>query len=501
MPTLVLPPSSTTEGCYVASVVGNVAVDEHIKYIIEVTSPDGDSWIVRRRYREVKLLHKDMCMKYADAPLQLPKGRLGGLGKWLLGKLDSISVAERQVSLQRYISSLLSLDPQVTTPALQIFLGCPEASAIKAKDGTREQLKASLDPKLDKLRRALSGVIGRPVDLKHHCQDAGLSILELPEISSAVVGAAGATAARRFRAASRSAGAGVNLVLPALADTSCICVCGVGASWEDTKLIVERFSPQSGQWEKFPHTILPRGLCAAASLEGCLYLMGGVPLHNEDHLRPECWELATGRRWLLPPMKAAYTHFASAAAGGFVYVFGGLSEGHAIARAYRFSIMEEAWAALASMPTPRFECAAAAAMGQFYVLGGAGVNCQALAAVESYNPGTDKWQRHPSLRSPRFGSSVVVTRGRIYVLGGQVLGGFACSLADVFDPRTEEWLALPHMPEGRRRCGAAAAAGKIYVFGGGRLSVDCFHPREGRWEELDPMPSLCSSCVAVAVLS
>jgi len=349
-----------------------------------------------------------------------------------------------------------------------------------------------------------------PVDPAEHV------VLRLPNILRGVARLAGLTAARRLAEAGGGsavealAGSGLLRELARQGQMIYVCSGSCGAPSES----MDCFDPTSNTWggaPQVPRMRVPRRACAVASTSGQLYVMGGVdvgtPLEDAGN-RPERLDLETGSWTLLPPMGRQYTHAAAAAAGGLVYVFGGLSCGSVLDQAQRFDPTNNVWECLEPMPTPRFECAAATARGELFVMGGANVCGDPLAAAECFSPATGRWTALPPLASPRFGCAAASVGGIVYIIGGH---GYWESLSEVecFDPASGgSWRWLPPMPLPRNRCGAAAAAGRIYVFGGNSQgadadAVDCFDPEVEDW--LESVPGLPGGrgghCMAATVAS
>merc|ERR1719343_965580 len=101
------------------SFVGNALVDGTTVYSIKVTSPDGDTWNIRKRYSEVRLLHDQLRLRHGDALPMIP-------GKRLFGNQDPAFIAARQAGLQEYFNGVLRLEREVRQgSALAQFLGSP----------------------------------------------------------------------------------------------------------------------------------------------------------------------------------------------------------------------------------------------------------------------------------------------------------------------------------------------------------------------------------------
>jgi hypothetical protein len=112
-----IPPRQMTDSFQTHSVqfVGHVIADEYTEYHMKVTSSDGASWLVRRRYREFRELHDHLKLKYPDRMPSIP-------GKRLFGNQDPEFVRQRQDGLNRYMSGILALEPDCRTWVLQKFL-------------------------------------------------------------------------------------------------------------------------------------------------------------------------------------------------------------------------------------------------------------------------------------------------------------------------------------------------------------------------------------------
>jgi len=102
-------------GRYSVSFVGNVTKDGYTEYQIKVTDPSGESWMLKKRYREVRELHEHLKLKYPDRIPAIPKKRL-------FGNQDPSFIRSRQAALQQYLDAVLKLEPDCRTKALRKFL-------------------------------------------------------------------------------------------------------------------------------------------------------------------------------------------------------------------------------------------------------------------------------------------------------------------------------------------------------------------------------------------
>jgi kelch-like protein 29 len=117
---------------------------------------------------------------------------------------------------------------------------------------------------------------------------------------------------------------------------------------------------------------------------------------------------------------------------------------------------------------PRFDAAAAAAGGKIYIFGGLDDAGDLVGVVEEYDPATNTCKPlSGAMLTPRHDLAAVTgSNGRIYLIGGMR----HCSATDIveeFDPATKKWRAMTPMPTARYLAGAAATAdGRIFVLGG-----------------------------------
>jgi len=119
---------------------------------------------------------------------------------------------------------------------------------------------------------------------------------------------------------------------------------------------LERFSPQSGQWDAFnmPHSI-PRPSIpspTAAVLDGCVYIVfGGSDRTVDEEPGPAVRFIASTEEWeVLPNMKVAHGSGLCAAMGGSLYVCGQHSDNIP----ERFSPVTGLWETLPRMSQQQF---------------------------------------------------------------------------------------------------------------------------------------------------
>ena len=108
---------------YRVQFVAHLIQADYTEYHIKVTSTNGESWLIRRRYSEFRELHDHLRLKYGEQLPPIP-------GKRLWGNQDPAFVKERQDGLQRYMDGVLQLDPECRTKFLRRFLEIREAQGL-----------------------------------------------------------------------------------------------------------------------------------------------------------------------------------------------------------------------------------------------------------------------------------------------------------------------------------------------------------------------------------
>ncbi|HEY7761596.1 MAG TPA: kelch repeat-containing protein [Actinomycetota bacterium] len=211
-----------------------------------------------------------------------------------------------------------------------------------------------------------------------------------------------------------------------------------------------------------------------------------------------------------------------------------------------------AWSALAEMPTPRSEVAAASDGERLVVAGGFDATGASVTTVEILDLSTGTWSAGPDLpvavnhaMASAFDGTVAVAGGyggpglsgptdRVFALRGDtwqelppmpgprgaagaatvddglvVAGGVGPDgLADemyLLDPEVGRWITVQGPPTGREHLGVAGLGGDVYVVGGRTGGIgsnlaasEAYDVEAGTWRELPPMPTARGGSAAAA---
>ncbi len=172
------------------------------------------------------------------------------------------------------------------------------------------------------------------------------------------------------------------------------------------------------------------------------------------------------------------------------------------------------WVKLAPFPEPSEEVYGIAAGGKLYVFGGLGPGWKPTGMVYEYDPATDRWTKKKPMALPSHHVALAELNGKIYVMGGFVLpqsgppAWVPINNAWEYDPTNDTWKALAPVPTKRGSPNAATVNGKIYVIGGASThpgssetavhptrphrSVDTnevYDPVTNKWETRSTMPT------------
>lgn len=245
-------------------------------------------------------------------------------------------------------------------------------------------------------------------------------------------------------------------------------------------------------WISLAPTLTPRQEVAVAAAGGKLYLIGG--LAGTDVLSSvEEYDPATNTWRFVAPLPRPLHHTAAAAIGSSIYVVGGFGN---IAfdpqpSVYRYDIPLDRWTQVADLPAARGALAAVAIDGLIYAVGGTPGGTE----LTVYDPATNAWTPLPPMPTGREHLAAVALHGMLFVAGGRVARNR--NAFERYEPGPRRWTSLPPLPTARGGIAAATLGERIYVFGGEGnpatetgvfAEVESFDFTTSTWRSEPPMP-------------
>ena len=224
-----------------------------------------------------------------------------------------------------------------------------------------------------------------------------------------------------------------------------------------------------------------------------IVVVGGFVSSGANSALADVYSIPENRWRRLPSLPVSVDHAAAAAAQGRVYVLGGYGADRRPLRT-AFVLERGRWRRLAQLPEPRAAAAAAVAGGRLYVVGGVEERGGLARIVLVLDLATGRWSRAPG-PTAREHLAAAASGGRVYAVGGRSAGYDTNTRAfEVYDPAARRWSRLPRLPAARGGTGAAVVGGRLVSVGGeapsGTIaSVYAFDLRARRWRQLADLPT------------
>ena len=246
-------------------------------------------------------------------------------------------------------------------------------------------------------------------------------------------------------------------------------VCGLTPQGSSNRL--HRYDPRTDTWSERATAPIEGGAdhCNVAAAGGKLYLLGGIRI-GSSFVDGNTWEYDPSQdRWQnVGRMNTPRGASGVAAIGPNIYVAGGLTTSGSVADFEVFDTMTRQWRRLPDMPTARDHLTAQVINGRFYAI--AGRSGRDLTANEEYDPATNQWRPRAAVPTARGGLGSGTIDNRIQVFGGEGNSGtpegtFAQN--EEYDPATNTWRTLAPMPTPRHGMYGITVGRVIYVPAGG----------------------------------
>ncbi len=185
------------------------------------------------------------------------------------------------------------------------------------------------------------------------------------------------------------------------------------------------------------------------------------------------------------------TEVAAAVLGGRIVVAGGLTlDGAASDRVDFYDSAANRWEPAPALPLALHHSGMAALGDRVYVAGGytnrAGQEWVSQSRVVSLGAGDRVWREEPALGGTRGGLALAAAGGRLVAVGGTDNLGRFLARTEVLTPGQRAWAAGPDMAEPRDHLAAAGAGGRVYAIAGRLGGLDTNKATVESWDPSDP---------------
>lgn len=179
-----------------------------------------------------------------------------------------------------------------------------------------------------------------------------------------------------------------------------------------------------------------------------------------------------GQWSIVAPMPMGKTYHTVAAAGGKLFVFGGLNaSGQFDATSYKYDPTTDTWTTIASLPAARYLFGRAETVnGKIYIFGGTenfGTSYKPVLDMFEYDPASDSYTTKAAMPTAQCYAGSAVINDKIYVIGGNGASETVyLKKVQVYDPAADRWWNDTDYPRDVKWMGATVVDGKIVCVGG-----------------------------------
>jgi N-acetylneuraminic acid mutarotase len=206
----------------------------------------------------------------------------------------------------------------------------------------------------------------------------------------------------------------------------------------------------------------------AIAAGGKIYVLGGIPSTGGGSSHVDIWD---GSAWSAgPALPFEGHHLAVAVVSDKIYLLGGYEGANFAPRADTW-VLDTAWTQLADQPIARGAATAQAIGGIIYVAGGSSGGA-ALPDLYAYDSAANTWAQKPIMLTPREHLASCVLGGKFITIGGRDPITSNKNAVEAYDPAANAWSALAPMPTARGGLAATVASGVCYVVGGERWDTN-----------------------------
>jgi N-acetylneuraminic acid mutarotase len=259
----------------------------------------------------------------------------------------------------------------------------------------------------------------------------------------------------------------------------------------------------AGKWETRAKMPTRRANYSLVSLEGRIFVMGGMTAANTPSAAVEEYLPARDTWVSRKSMPTARGRMGIVIVGGRIYALGGKTgEGVVTDAVEAYDPAADTWSRRQRLSRPLMGVSAAAVGGKIYKVKGTrleGQRYQMMLEFEEYDPASDVWTKKAAWTFEREPLETVAAGNRLFVVGGGAFTDASARSLKEYDIATDRWVFRSDMPAASAHTihpSWTVMGGKIYTFGGGHRvgegwmasdRAQRYDPATDRWEELPPL--------------
>jgi len=209
----------------------------------------------------------------------------------------------------------------------------------------------------------------------------------------------------------------------------------------------------------------------SCAVDGKLYVIGGWTGNPDNFGKMEMFDPSTSLWTSKSPMPTPRGNLTCASMEGKIYVVGGMDRlGYTGLKTMEvYDIANDTWTQLADMPTGRWGPRAISFNGKIFVFGGTtGLATTVYASVEVFDPQTNTWTTKSNMPTNRYQLTTCLLDNRIFTIGGWLSSdtGPIYDKVEIYNPESDEWNTDSSLPVTRALLASIVLDDKIYVYGG-----------------------------------
>jgi len=265
----------------------------------------------------------------------------------------------------------------------------------------------------------------------------------------------------------------------------------------------------AGTWATKKAMPLARSSPAVESINGIVYVAGGLNVHEQASLQTYN---PTANTWTIKSSMPAgrYSGDGAGVINGQLYVAGGWDNTSTFLphnTLFVYDPASDTWATKSPMPQLSGCGATGVISSKLYVTTACNGFSGYVGLLDIYDPSTDTWTSLANSNDQHSEPAFGVINSKFYVAGGINNSGVVTSTLEVYNPVTNTWTNLASMPTPVHKSGSAALNGKLYVFGGSNSSgtsvnsVQIYDPITNTWSvpTIGLLPTATTALVGGAV--